>query len=117
MAEKIEYKLKHIGINCADAKEAYDLNATLCKTFNLTPGADRATNIFAGTIFEVMKNTKRGKCGHIALQVKDVEAAMKDLAAKGYSFQEDSILRDEQGKIRFVYLQQQLGGFAIHLTI
>ena len=59
---------------------------------------------------------KRGIHGHIALQTEDVEAAMADLSAKGITFQEDSIKRDPQGRITFVYLEQQVGGFAIHLT-
>jgi len=41
---------------------------------------------------------------------------MADLAAKGITFQADSIKRDKEGKVSFVYLEQQVGGFAIHLT-
>lgn len=41
---------------------------------------------------------------------------MAELSQRGITFLEDTIRRDEQGKIRFIYLQQQIGGFAIHLT-
>ena len=63
-----------------------------------------------------MKHDRRGAHGHVALQTDDVEAAMADLSAKGIGFQEDTIRRDEAGKIRFVYLEQQVAGFAFHLT-
>ena len=42
---------------------------------------------------------------------------MAELAGKGITFYENTIRRDKDGKIIFVYLQQQFGGFAIHLTI
>ena len=113
------YSIKHIGINNPDEPAAQGLTDLLCHLFGLERTRETPTAIFAGTIFEVMKSHKpatRGVNGHIGLQTDDVEEAMADLAAKGITFQEDTIRRDENGKVNFVYLEQQFGGFAIHLT-
>lgn len=116
MAEKIKYTLKHVGINCADEKEAKKLVALLCSLFDLEPKNENDTHIFASDLFEVMKNSKRGEHGQIGLQTPDVELAMADLARKGISFQEDTIRRDAEGKVIFVYLDGDIGGFSFHLT-
>ena len=46
-----------------------------------------------------------------------IAQAKEYLAAKGITFQEDTIKRNEEGKITFVYLQQQVAGFAFHLCL
>ena len=52
-----------------------------------------------------------------ALQVDDVEEAMKDLASRGFTFREETISRNEDGKIINVYMQQELGGLAFHICL
>lgn len=116
MAEKIKYTLKHVGINCADEKEAKQLVSLLCSLFDLEPGNENDTHIFVSNMFEVMKDSTRGEHGHIALQTPDVELAMADLAKKGISFKEETIRRDADGKVIFVYLDGDIGGFSFHLT-
>lgn len=116
MEGKVSYRLKHVGINCADEAEAKSLVSLLCSLFNMEPGAENDSHIFVGSAFEVMKNPRRGTHGHIALQTENVEAAMADLAKKGITFQEDTIHRNENGKIKFIYLQGEWGGFSFHLT-
>lgn len=110
------YKIKHIGINSTDEQQAREQVALLCDIFDLKVTEEGKVGIFVGTIFEVMKHNRRGAHGHIALQPEDVEEAMKELAAKGITFQEDTIRRDANGKIEFVYLQQEFFGFQVHLT-
>ncbi len=115
MAKKPVYHIAHIGINTQNEDEAYALADVLCSTVGLEKNNDTPGNVFAGDIFEVLKHSRRGAHGHIALQTYDVEAAMEDLSSKGITFQEDSIRRDENGKICFIYLEQEFGGFQIHL--
>ena len=117
MENKVSYKLKHVGMNCDNEQETGKIVEQLCFLFNLQPGPENETHAFVDGMFEVMKNRKRGKCGHIALQTSDVELAMKDLASKGISFQEDTIRRNEEGKIIFIYLAQDICGFSFHLTV
>ena len=116
MSNKVRYTLKHIGINNPDDPSAQEMSDLLCGLFNLERTSESPTNIFVGSIFEVLKHSKWGVHGHIALQTEDVEAAMAELSQRGITFLEDTIRRDAQGKIRFIYLEQQIGGFAIHLT-
>lgn len=111
------YKIKHIGINNPDGEQAQELAKLLCEVFDQTVASENNASIFVGAIFEVMKHSRRGAHGHIALQTEDVEAAMEDLAAKGIAFQEDTIRRGENGKIEFIYLREEFGGFQVHLTI
>ena len=108
MSNEIRYTIKHVGINHRDEDEARSTAETLCALFGLEISQETPAALFAGEIFEVMKHDRRGAHGHVA--------AMADLSAKGISFQEDTIRRDEAGKIRFVYLEQQVAGFAFHLT-
>lgn len=84
--------------------------------FDLEPGNENDTHIFVSNMFEVMKDSTRGHHGHIALQTPDVELAMADLARKGISFKEETIRRDADGKVIFVYLDGDIGGFSFHLT-
>ena len=117
MSQKPTYCVAHVGINTENSEEAYALTDVLCDIFCQERNNDAPNNVFAGDIFEIMKHSRRGIHGHIALRTNDVEAAMADLAAKGITFREETIRRDENGKIRFIYLEQEFGGFAFHLTI
>lgn len=117
MAKKVTYRLKHVGINCKNEAEAKKMVALLCSLFNMEPGAENDSHIFVSTVFEVMKNENIGKNGHIALQTEDVELAMQDLAAKGITFKENTIRRNAEGKVTFVYLNGDIGGFSFHLTV
>lgn len=119
MSQKPRYTLKHIGFNTPDDPSAQNLTNLLCHLFNVERTRETPVSVFTDSLFEIMKYNdpvKRGIHGHIALQTEDVEAAMADLSTKGITFQEDSIRRDSQGRVTFVYLEQQVGGFAIHLT-
>lgn len=110
------FKIKHVGINTPNADSAQTLAEQLCNLFALHSGHENEAHIFVGSLFEVMKHTEIGKNGHIALETEDVEAAMQFLAAKGITFRENTIRRDADGHVTFVYFEQEFGGFAIHLT-
>ena len=84
--------------------------------FGVEHGREDQDKVFAGSIFELMKSSDIGTCGHIELQTDDVELAMENLAEKGITFRQETIRRNEEGKVIFVYLKQEFGGFAFHLT-
>lgn len=120
MSSKPKYTLKHIGFNTPDDPAAQSLTDLLCLLFNVERARETPVSIFTDSMFEIMKYdapATRGVHGHIALQTDDVEAAMADLSSKGITFQESSIRRNGQGAVTFVYLEQQVGGFAVHLTL
>lgn len=110
------FKIKHIGINTPDDASAQALTGQICGLFEVDRGHENETHIFAGESFEVMKHDRIGEHGHIALQTEDVEAAMAFLASKGITFRESTARKDADGKINFIYLEQEIGGFALHLT-
>ncbi len=113
----VTYRLKHVGINCENEAEAKKLVSLLCHLFNMETGHENDTHTFVSTAFEVMNHNQIGTHGHIALQTDDVEAAMKDLASKGITFKENTIRRNEEGKITFIYLDGDIAGFSFHLTV
>ena len=116
MGEKIDYRIKHIGINCGNDMQAQQLLGQLIQFFGVERGREDQAKVFAGNIFELMKSSDVGTYGHIALQTNDVELAMKDLAERGITFREETIRKNEEGKFIFAYLTQEFGGFAFHLT-
>ena len=121
MSDKPQYKLKHVGINAADEAEARATTELLCHLFNVEINREVPNvSFFTDPLFEIMKYTDhatRGVHGHVGLQTNDVEAAMADLASKGITFQENTITRNEEGKITFVYLEQQVAGFSFHISL
>ena len=106
-------ELRHIGINSDDEEQAAKTAGTLCALFDLEykPGN---SSIFAGKEFEIMKSRGKGTHGHIAISTWDVDRAVYHLSRAGASFDESTRTRDDKGS-KFIYLEGEFGGFAIHL--
>ena len=64
--------------------------------------------------FEIMKSRGKGTHGHIAISTWDVDRAVYHLSRAGASFDESTRTRDDKGS-KFIYLEGEFGGFAIHL--
>ncbi len=106
-------ELRHIGINSENEGEAEKLAKCLCGLFDLEykPGN---SSIFAGKEVEIMKSKGKGSHGHIALAVNDVDRAIYHIGRAGATFDETTRTADEKGT-KFIYLNGEFGGFAIHL--
>lgn len=65
---------------------------------------------------EIMHGAGRGKNGHIAVGVNSVERAMFSLGRRGVRFDASTLRLGKDGKPDFVYLEDELLGFAIHLV-
>ena len=111
-----EFRIKHIGIRTDSAEEAASTAGSLAALFDHSTRATD-TAVWTGDLFEVMNSDKRGARGHVALQTDDVEGAMEALRAKGVGFLEDTVKRNAEGKITFVYLDREIAGFQFHLTV
>ena len=111
------FRIKHSGIRTDSAEEAASTAALLAALFDLSGTRKAPTAVWAGDLFEVMNSDKRGARGHVAMQTDDVEGAMEALRAKGIGFLEDTIKRNEEGKVTFVYLDTEIAGFQFHLTV
>lgn len=65
---------------------------------------------------EVMKKNYLGKNGHLAFRCYDLERAVYFLKNKGFTVNEDTVAYDAKGKMKVCYLNEEIGGFAIHLV-
>ena len=65
----------------------------------------------------MMKTWYRGTHGHIAVATQNVERARWHLEQRGFSFDDTSIRMTEDGRLKFIYIQEEIAGFAIHLLL
>ena len=109
------FTLAHVGINCANADEAAQTAKTLCALFGLEYKAGNSSD-FAGSIVECNKAPGRGANGHIAIGTYNVDRAVYHLGLQGVRFDQASRKTDAKGNTKAIYLQDEVGGFAIHLV-
>ena len=110
------FELAHIGIN----EENEDLARKTAQRFSLLfglPYKDGNSSIFAGSAVEVMKTPYLGSKGHIAIRTNYMDRAINYLnSVLGVEFNTQSAKKDEKsGKIKAIYLKEEIGGFAVHL--
>ena len=109
------FELKHIGINSTDADEANSVADSFAGLLGLTT-KEGNSSIFAGNMIEVMKKEYLGKKGHIAIGTTNVDRAVYHLEKQGYKFNSDTAAYDEDGRLKVIYLKDEIGGFAIHFV-
>lgn len=116
VSKMIDMQLVHIGINEETCEDAINT----AKLFALLLGAqvkEGNSSCFAGTAVEVMKNGGRGRLGHIAFSVSNLDRALFQLSLRGFKADETSFKRDASGKLTVAYLEGDFGGFAVHFTL
>lgn len=111
----LNFRIKHVGINSKDAREAKKTATLLCSIFDFDYN-DTELSVFTGTAVEVMKYMGRGSLGHIAIGADNVDRAEYHLRQRGFSFDESTRRVDAAGRTTFLYLTEEIGGFAFHLT-
>lgn len=109
------FELRHIGINAQGEDEACSIADSFESMFGFTRKTGDSS-VFAGTAVEVMKKPYRGRNGHIAVGTNYMDRAIYHLEKQGVKFDMDTAKKDEKGKIKAVYLQDEIGGFAVHLV-
>jgi len=115
MEQMLGFELAHVGINAADSQEASQIAEAFNGLLGLTL-KDGTSSIFAGSAIEAMKSQGFGEKGHIGFKTNYLTRAVKYLERKGYRFIESSIKVGLDGKPSVIYLADEIGGFAIHLT-
>ena len=73
-------------------------------------------SIFVGEAFEFMNESGRGEHGHIAIETQSIERAVYHLERRGVQFDYSSTKYDEKGRLVFIYLTDEINGFAYHLV-
>ena len=113
VAVMLGFEFAHLGINEED--EDKDLNsASLLSSLFYFFIKEGASSIFAGSGFEFVKNRFLGKHGHFAIATNDIHRAITYLKMKGISILPETA-KEKEGKLKAVYLNQEISGFAIHL--
>ena len=108
------FEFTHLGIN-EDNKDKSLNSANQLSNLFYFPLKEGTSSIFAGPGFEVMKNQYLGKHGHIAIATHDIYRAINYLKMKGVSVLSETA-KEKDGKLKIIYLDQEVSGFAIHLS-
>ena len=115
VSKMLGFEFLHMGIN-ADNKEEAERGAKLFEAMFGLSLRETSKSIFAGDEFEFMCGRGPGKCGHIGIKTNFLDRAMAYFKRMGVEFDESSITYDDKtGKPKFVYLKDEVCGFAIHL--
>jgi 2-dehydro-3-deoxyphosphogluconate aldolase/(4S)-4-hydroxy-2-oxoglutarate aldolase len=107
------FEFAHLGINKESKDKALNSANLLSHLFNF-PSKEGTNSIFAGSTFEIMKNKYLGKHGHIAIATNDIRRAIAYLKKKDISVLPETA-KEKNGKLKAIYIDQEISGFAIHL--
>lgn len=105
----------HLGINSENAEIAMREAEKLSLLLGWPLREDSPKGVFVGGRFEMMKTWFRGTHGHIAIGALDVDRARWHMERSGFAFDEPTAAYGGDGKLRFIYLKEEIGGFGIHL--
>ena len=108
------FKFKHMAIN-ETSKDAADSDANeINGIFGLGTRAASAST-FASESIEIMHTPGKGTHGHVGIQTNNVERAVYHLERRGVRFDHSTARFDKAGKMTFIYLADEIGGFAFHI--
>jgi len=107
------FEFAHLGINEENKDKALNSASLLSHLFYF-PIKEGTSSFFAGSGFEVIKNQYLGKHGHIAIATNDIHRAITYLKMKDVSVLPETA-KEKDGKIKAIYIDQEVSGFAIHL--
>ena len=117
MKEKEEapvFEMDHVCINGGDERGAEEIAGTIAALFGL-PMTHKPTSVYAGSGVEVAKAPGPGTHGHIGFAVKDIGEAVAWLEGKGVKMDYGRRKFTQDGRLRLIYLEGEVGGFALHL--
>lgn len=107
------FALRHVGINGPDGVNAMKDATFLAKALGL-PINDGNGSVFVGTEFEFLKRKYLGEHGHLAIGTNFIDRAIAHLGRHGIGFKNET-RSEKDGKLTTVYLDVEIGGFAVHL--
>ena len=114
ISSMLGFKFAHLGINEDNKEKALHSTHLFSHLFNF-PLKEGTTSFFAGPAFEIMKNRGLGKHGHISIATHNIYRAIAYLKMKGISTLPETA-KEKDGKLKIIYLDQEVSGFAIHLA-
>lgn len=108
------FEFAHVGINTENDSVAMELANKFKAVFNF-PVKDGNSAVFASNGIEIRKQMFLGKNGHIAIKANNVSRAINYLENNGVKVDMSTAI-EKNGKTVAVYLEDDFGGFAVHLV-
>ena len=108
------FEISHVGINAENDIEAESFAKQFSNLFNFSI-YENNFSIFMDKSIEIMKKIYLGKHGHIAIKTNYIERAINYIQAMGGSFN-NSTIEEENGKLKSIFLKEEIGGYAIQLV-
>lgn len=115
VTKMLGFELKHVGINAPDETSADNTAGMFDTIFGMTKKVG-GSSIFAGTGIEVMKTPYLGANGHIAIGTNYIDRAVYHLERQGVVLDKSTAKKDDKGNLKAIYLEDEIGGFAVHLV-
>ena len=108
------FEVLHVGFNQENETEAEQSAETLKKLFGFEK-RETPLSVFSSNQIEIMKKKGAGRLGHIAIGTNDASAAKKYLESKGVKFDDSTASYLPDGRLKLIYLKDEIAGFAFHL--
>lgn len=115
--EMLGFELGHIGIGTSGPEEGHQLVDNLSGVFGMQAEHGNTGNWALLRGIEVVNGKTPGLHGHIAVQCNSVVRAIHYLEGKGHEIRYSSFRFRYPGRLSFAYLEEEFGGFAIHLML
>jgi 2-dehydro-3-deoxyphosphogluconate aldolase/(4S)-4-hydroxy-2-oxoglutarate aldolase len=110
------FELAHVGVNSANEAEAVKAAERFAFIFGMNV-KNGNSSVFAGSAVEYMKEPYLGTHGHIAIRTNYIDRAVNYLSTVlGVEFDESTAKKDDKGKLKAIYMKEEIGGFAVHLV-
>jgi 2-dehydro-3-deoxyphosphogluconate aldolase/(4S)-4-hydroxy-2-oxoglutarate aldolase len=113
VATMLGFSLKHVGINCSSVEESLALGVRLGNMLQMKV-EERPGAMFVGGQFEITKAPSHGEHGHVAIGTNFIDRAIAHLARRGVDILPET-KAEKDGKLTTVFLNMEIGGFAVHL--
>jgi 2-dehydro-3-deoxyphosphogluconate aldolase/(4S)-4-hydroxy-2-oxoglutarate aldolase len=111
----LNFSFVHLGLNTGGEEEALKGARFFTALFGFTL-KDGAKSAFVGDFLEMMKSPGPGAKGHIGIGSVNAQKAAAYLERLGIGFRPETVRKDERGDWTFVYLAEEIAGFAVHLV-
>lgn len=108
------FKLAHIGVNLPDTAAAKKA-AVLAEAMFGFKQKEGSLGIMCDGQMEFMCGPYFGDYGHLAIATNFIDRAMAYFKRMGFTFRENGILYNDEGKINAAYFEGDFFGCAIHL--
>lgn len=110
------FELAHVGVNNESEEDAGKAAERFAFLFGMNV-KDGNSSVFAGSAVEFMKKPGAGSKGHIAIRTNFADRAVNYMSSVlGIEFDESSAKYDDKGRLKAIYLKEEICGFAVHIV-